>query len=99
MNSGCPVQVDFGVADYTLTKRIGCRTGTFTLPVVDPIANTSPYTVTLPSGVLVSSSIDPLVFDALGRTTTTGGAVVDATITIGGRTLESVGQTGLVRVP
>jgi MSHA pilin protein MshC len=99
MNSGCPVQVDFSVGGYTLTNRLACRAGAFSSPIVDPVANRAPYTVVLPTGVSLTSTVDPLVFDALGRTTTTSGLVSNATITIGGRALESIGETGLVRVP
>lgn len=99
MNSGCPVQVDFSVGSYTLTNRLACRSGAFSSPIVDPVANIAPYTVVLPTGVSLTSTVDPLVFDALGRTTTTSELVSNATITIGGRALESIGETNLVRVP
>ncbi|MAG30583.1 MAG: hypothetical protein CL908_06770 [Deltaproteobacteria bacterium] len=97
--SGCPVQVDFEADGYTLTQRTGCRTGAFTLPLVDPVTNVAPFSITLPSGVVATSDVDPLVFDALGRATTTAGEVVDATLSVGGLPLETIGETGLVRVP
>ena len=99
MNSGCPVQVDFTATRYTLNQRAACRTGTFTLDLVDPVTNLTPYAVDLPEGVTASSSVDPIVFDAMGRLTTTAGVPTDATITIGGLALQGVGETGLIRVP
>jgi len=97
--SGCPVQVDFTTTNYTLTQRSGCRSGSFTQAVIDPTTNQSPYLVTAPSGVTITSTVDPLVFDTLGRTTTTAGVVVTATLSVGGRALEAIGETGLVRAP
>jgi MSHA pilin protein MshC len=98
-SSGCPVQVDFTGTAYTLTKRTGCRSGPFTLPVVDPISNQAPYLINLPSGVAITSTVDPLVFDALGRSTMTAGTVTNASISVGGHALEAIGETGLVRIP
>lgn len=97
--SGCPVQVDFTSTSYTLTQRSGCRSGSFSQAVIDPTTNQSPYLVTAPSGVTITSTVDPLVFDTLGRTTTTAGIVATATISVGGRALEAIGETGLVRAP
>ena len=98
-NSGCPVQVDFDSAGYVLTQRTGCRSGSYTQELIDPSSNQAPFAVTLPAGVSASSTVDPLVFDALGRVTTTGGIVSDATITLGTQSLQAIGETGLVRVP
>jgi MSHA pilin protein MshC len=98
-NSGCPVQVDFDSGGYVLTRRTGCRSGSFTQALVDPTSNQAPFAVTLPAGVTVSSTVDPLVFDALGRASTTAGVVSDATITVGTQSLQAIGETGLVRVP
>ena len=99
LNTGCPVQVDFTASGYTLTQRTACRSGAFTLDLVDPLSQTTPYAITLPSGAAAASTVDPIVFDATGRLTTTAGVVTDATITIAGMALEGVGETGLVRVP
>ena len=98
-NSGCPVQVDFGIGLYTLTRRTNCRSGAYSQPMVDPVSNTTPYSVTLPIGVAITSSVDPLVFDALGRATTTAGVVSSVSIAVGPHALEAIGETGLVRVP
>ncbi|HEB89412.1 MAG TPA: hypothetical protein ENI85_07565 [Deltaproteobacteria bacterium] len=98
-HSGCPIQIDFDVDRYRLTSRVDCRSGAFTQPLVDPVSNTPPFLVQLPEGVSITSSVDPLVFDPLGRTTTSAGTVTNATISIGGRSIEAIGETGLVRVP
>ena len=98
-HSGCPVQVDFEPEGYRLTMRVGCRDGAFTRQLVDPVSNATPFLVNLPSGITITSSIDPLIFDPLGRTTTEAGAITSASITVGGREIESIGETGLVRVP
>jgi MSHA pilin protein MshC len=98
-HSGCPVQVDFEAGSYSLRQRTACRTGAFTLDMADPVASGGPFSVTLPSGVTITSSVDPLIFDPLGRATTSAGVVSDATVSVGGRPLEASGETGLVRVP
>jgi MSHA pilin protein MshC len=99
MSSGCPVQVDFSTTGYTVTQRTSCRTGTFTQPLVDPTTNQAPFAITLAGVTSISSTVDPLIFDTIGRVTTTAGVTTNATITVGGRTLQAVGETGLVRVP
>ena len=98
-SSGCPVQVDFEATGYTLTQRTGCRTGPYTLPLIDPVTNQAPFSVDLSGTVSLSSSLDPLVFDTLGRVTSVAGAVTDASISVDGLPLVAIGETGLVRVP
>lgn len=97
--SGCPVQVDFDASGYRLQQRSACRTGAFDLELVDPVVQRSPYAVTLPEGVSLTSSVDPIVLDALGRITRGDGTTVSVSIQIGGLALEGVGETGLFRVP
>ena len=96
---GCPIQVDFASTSYALTERTSCQTGSFTQAIKDPSTNIAPFSITLPGSTTVSSTVDPIVFDTLGRVTTSAGVVTDATITIGGRTLEAIGETGLIREP
>ena len=98
-HSGCPVQVDFNSGSYLLRQRSGCRTGAFTQDMADPVSNGTPFSVALPSGVTITSSVDPLIFDALGRATTESGIVSDVTLSVDGRPLEASGETGLIRVP
>lgn len=97
--AGCPVQVDFDPTGYRLRARTACRSGNFTVELVDPVTNRPPYIVALPEGATLSSSLDPLVFDALGRITSVAGATQSVSITIAGRALEGVGETGFIRVP
>ncbi|MBY0399384.1 type II secretion system GspH family protein [Myxococcota bacterium] len=97
--SGCPVQVDFDAGGYRLQKRSGCRAGNFDLELVDPVVQRTPYAVILPEGVTLTSSVDPIVLDALGRITRSDGTTASVSIQIGGLALEGVGETGLFRVP
>lgn len=97
--SGCPVQVDFEATGYELTQRADCRSGAFTQALVDPLTRRSPHLVTLPEGVGLEASLDPIVFDALGRLTNADGVPTDLVLTVGGLPLEGSGETGLVRVP
>ncbi len=97
--SGCPVEVDFEAGGYRLRRRSACRTGDFDREMVDPVTSQAPLSVTLPEGVALSSTVDPIVFDALGRLTNADGAPTDLVVRIGGRTLEGVGETGFVHVP
>lgn len=97
--SGCPVQVDFEATGYRLRERSGCRTGAFDRELVDPVTQRAPYAVALPEGVSLSSTVDPLVFDALGRLTRADGTPTNLTLQLGDLALEGIAETGLVRVP
>ena len=98
-SSGCPIRVDFTGGGYAIEQRSACRTGAFSRPVIDPATNASPFAVTLPAGVAITSSVDPIVFDERGRATNAVGNAIDAEIRLGTLRLETVGETGLVRVP
>ncbi|MFO0691007.1 MAG: prepilin-type N-terminal cleavage/methylation domain-containing protein [Myxococcota bacterium] len=97
--TGCPIQVDFDTGGYRLMQRSACRTGSFVLDLVDPVVQKAPYAVTLPEGVSLTSSVDPIVLDALGRITRSDGTTTSVSLQIGGLALEGVGETGLFRVP
>ena len=97
--SGCPVQVDFETTGYHLRQRSGCRSGNFDLELVDPVSQRAPLAVVLPAGVSIASSVDPIVFDALGRLTRSDGTPTNVAIQMGSLALEGFGETGLVRVP
>ena len=97
--SGCPVQVDFDATGYRLTQRRSCRSGAYDLQLVDPVTNQAPHVVSLPEGITLTSSVDPVVFDTLGRITRSDGTTTALAVQIGGLSLEGVGETGLVRVP
>ncbi len=99
--SGCGVQVSFTATSYTLNLQNGspCAGSSYTQAVINPGRGASPYSGTAPNGVSVSSSVSPLLFDALGRATNSGGTVANATVTVGTRSISVVGETGLVHEP
>jgi MSHA pilin protein MshC len=97
--SGCEVQVTIGAAGYELRQRPGCSGPGFTQPVSHPSTGTPGYASSAPAGVALSSSVSPIIFDALGRARNAGGSVVDVTISVGSRTLDAVGETGFVHAP
>lgn len=97
--SGCPVQIDFESTGYRLRQRSDCRTGAFELELVDPTTQKAPFSVSLPEYVTLTSDVDPIVFDTLGRLTNADGATTDARISFGDLALEGIGETGFVRVP
>ena len=96
ISTGCPVQVDFTAASYAVTQRTACTSGAFTQPVHDPSDGSLGMTGTVPSGLTFTSSVDPIVFDALGRALDATLAPSDATVTVDARTIAVVGLTGLV---
>ena len=97
--SGCEVQVSFTASSYTLNLQNACSGSTYTQAVLNPGTGTSTYTGTAPTGTSVSSDVSPLLFDALGRATNSGGTVSNATVTVGARSISVVGETGLVHEP
>ncbi len=97
--SGCPVEVDFESGGYRLRQRSGCRSGAFDRELVDPVRGQAPFAIALPEGVSLSSPVDPIVFDALGRLTGSDGTPTDVVIRIGSRSIAGVGETGFVHVP
>lgn len=94
--TGCPVQIDFTATSYAVTQRVSCTTGAWTRPVHHPSTGLVGYTETAPGGITLTSTVDPLVFDALGRALDAGGTPTNATVGVGARTLSVVGSTGYV---
>lgn len=92
--SGCPVQLEIAGGVYSVTQRASCTTGAFNAPVPHPGTGGAVYSGTAPSGITFSSSVTPLVFDRLGRATTSGGAVTDAVVSVGSTTIQVEGETG-----
>jgi MSHA pilin protein MshC len=93
--SGCDVQVSFAPAgSYALSQRAGCRVGVFSQPVPHPGSGAAVYAGTAPAGTALASTVDPLIFDALGRARDGGLAVTDATVTVGATAISVVGETG-----
>ncbi|MCP4005181.1 MAG: prepilin-type cleavage/methylation domain-containing protein [bacterium] len=99
VTSGCRVQLDFTSSSYAVTQESGCSGGSFSLAVRNPGTGSSPYSGTAGTGITLASTVDPLLFDALGRATTSAGVVSDATLTIGSKTINVSGETGLAWTP
>jgi MSHA pilin protein MshC len=94
--TGCNVQVSLTATSYALTQQPGCAGAVYTLPVRDPGTGATAYANGAPSGVTISSTVNPIRFDALGRARDGAGAVSDAAIGVGARTLAVAGETGFV---
>jgi MSHA pilin protein MshC len=99
ISSGCEVEVQLGAAGYQLRQRASCTSGAFTQAVANPATGAAPYSAAPPSGVALSSTLNPVIFDALGRARSSGGTVTNVTVTVGTRQLAAVGETGLVYAP
>lgn len=95
----CPVQVDFTSTGYSVLQRASCDSGSYTQAVTDPAEGTSGYSGSAPSGVAVTSTLDPLYFDALGRVVDGTFAATDVTVGIGSLGITAVGETGFIYVP
>lgn len=93
--SGCEVQLSISGSAYVLNQRaIDCTTGAFSRPVVNPgNRDAAGFAGTAPAGIAFSISSNPVVFDALGKTTDG----ISRTVTVGGKSFEIVGATGFVR--
>jgi MSHA pilin protein MshC len=93
--TGCQVQLTISSGTYTLNRQATtCTTGGFGGAVVNPGTGTAPFSGTAPDGVsFTMTGGNPVVFDALGRTT--NGATRE--VTVGSRKFEIVGATGYVR--
>lgn len=93
--SGCDVQVSFTPAgSYTLLQRTACRAGAFAQAVPHPGTGEPAYTGAAPAGTVLASTVDPIIFDALGRARNGGLVVSDASVTVGATVLSVVGDTG-----
>ena len=92
--TGCGVQVQLTASSYALTQQTGCAGATWTQAVVDPSTNGASYARSAPLGVALSSTVNPLRFDPLGRATDAAGTVSSATVAVGARTISVVGESG-----
>ncbi|MCI0919045.1 type II secretion system protein [Pseudomonas stutzeri] len=88
--SGCLIQVSLGAGGYQLRRAANCTSGAYSAEVQGPDGQV-PFANTVPSGVAVSATQFPVVFDSLGRPS---GA---ANATIGAFTFSVTAETGLVR--
>jgi len=92
--SGCEVQATITGAGYVLNQRLtNCTTGAFTRDVRHPGTGETTFTAAPPAGVSIAATVSPIVFNALGQASSA------STITVGGRTLQVVAETGLVYAP
>ncbi len=89
--SGCLVQVSLNSAGYQLQRAANCTSGAFTAAVVGADGELGYANLQVPSGLVVSSTGFPVVFDSLGRP----GAAASANI--GTFSLSVAAQTGLVQ--
>jgi len=97
--SGCEVQVTFTASDYALAQRVSCQTGAFSQAVPNPGTGEATYTNQAPSGTALASSVNPIVFDGLGRALDASLTVADAMVTVGAQSINVVGETGFVFDP
>lgn len=97
--SHCPVQFDFTAGGFGVLQRASCSSGTYTQGVFDPATGVASYTGTGPDGISITSTLDPLYFDPLGRVVDSAGAATDVTISVGGVAIAALGETGFIYVP
>jgi MSHA pilin protein MshC len=89
--SGCLTQVSLGTGGYYLRRAANCTSGAFSAEVQGPDGQTPFANTEVPTGVSVSATNFPVVFDSLGRPSSAASA------TIGAFTLSVTAETGLVQ--
>jgi len=100
LTSGCHIQVSLTSTTLTLNKRASCTTGTFTTAVRDPSSGASTYVQTAPGTITMSFSDTLLYFDSLGKCHRSSDAsIASYTVTVNGKTMNIVGQTGFTYDP
>lgn len=100
MSSGCHIQASMTSTTITLTKAASCTTGTFTVAVRDPALGTSTYVKTAPGTVTITPSISAIYYDQLGKCYNSSTSTVsDATVIVGSKTINIVGQSGFTYDP
>ena len=97
--SHCPVEFDFTATGYRLMQRASCDSGAYSQAVFDPASGALGYTGTAPSGLTITSSLDPVYFDELGRSTNASGTPTDVSISIGGNAIAALGESGYIYAP
>ncbi|MCP5058604.1 MAG: prepilin-type N-terminal cleavage/methylation domain-containing protein [bacterium] len=95
----CEIRVQVTASTWTLDHRANCNSGAFGQAVFHPGTGKPGYAGSMPTGIALAGTVNPLHFDSQGRATDAGGVVSDATFTIGARSIDVVGATGLVRSP
>lgn len=96
---GCEVRVSITSSSLTLNLRANCRSGNFTQGVRDPANFSSTFTKFAPTGIALASGSLPIYFDRLGRAHNSGGAIANASLTVGSRTIQIIGETGYTYEP
>jgi MSHA pilin protein MshC len=87
---GCLIQVSLDGNGYRLRRANNCTGGAYGTEVLGPDGQI-PFAGTVPSGVSVSASTFPVVFDSLGRPSAAASA------TLGAFTIRVTADTGLVQ--
>lgn len=95
----CPVQVDFSSTGFSVFQRASCDSGLYSQAVFDPATGAAGYSGTAPTGVAVTSTLDPLYFDPLGRVVNASSVATDAAVGIGSLGITAVGESGFIYVP
>ena len=78
---------------------MSCQTGAFSQAIPNPGTGEATYTNQAPSGTTLASSVNPIIFDALGRALDASLMQTDATVTVGAQSINVVGETGFVFDP
>jgi MSHA pilin protein MshC len=100
--TGCDVQLSVSAVGYVLNQRNrstppNCANplDPFTVAVVHPGTGAADFSGTAPQGIGFTMTSNPVVFDALGKTTDN----TTRTVTVGSRTFQIIGATGYVQAP
>lgn len=89
--SGCLTQASVGAGGYHLRRAGNCTSGAFSADVQGPDGQIPFANTEVPTGVSVSATNFPVVFDSLGRPSSAASA------TIGAFTFSVTAETGLVQ--
>ena len=96
VTSGCEVQLSISSNAYVLNQRAtDCATGSFTGNVIHPGGRAATFSGSVPEGITLAMTNNPVVFKALGNTTDQ----VDRTVTVSSKSFTIIGATGFVRAP
>ena len=99
VSSHCSVEFDFTTSGFGVLQRSSCSSGSYSQTVFDPATGVAGYSATGPDGITLTSTLDPLYFDALGRVVDSTGTATDVTISIGGIGITALGESGFIYVP
>ena len=94
--TGCEAQVTISGNRYELHQRAtDCTTGAFTRQVDHPAANPGTHFASdAPSGIVLTGSTSPFVFNALGQVVGLSGTI---TVNVGSRSFSVHGESGFVQ--